>query len=148
MGEVVPARTSPTLHPPSPPTVHQLSSWLALLRVNEGEWMSCEWMSGVSKWVSYLWVDEWVSERVMNNAIPILLDSMWLTWLFTVFQNNLSYFRLARTLSTGAFHGCDIMATSIPVNAPLLRRSSLPPPPSSAGVPNTHSYNTQCGASW
>ena len=33
MGEVVPARTSPTLHPPSPPTVHQLS-WLALLRVN------------------------------------------------------------------------------------------------------------------
>ena len=24
MGEVVPARTSPTLHPPSPPTVHQL----------------------------------------------------------------------------------------------------------------------------
>ena len=32
MGEVVPARTSPTLHPPSPPTVHQLS-WLTLLRV-------------------------------------------------------------------------------------------------------------------
>ena len=29
MGEVVPARTSPTLHPPSPPTVHQLP-WLAL----------------------------------------------------------------------------------------------------------------------
>ena len=29
MGKVVPARTSPTLHPPSPPTVHQLS-WLAL----------------------------------------------------------------------------------------------------------------------
>ena len=29
MGEVVPARTSPTLHPPSPPTVHQLL-WLAL----------------------------------------------------------------------------------------------------------------------
>ena len=29
MGEVVPARTSPTRHPPSPPTVHQLS-WLAL----------------------------------------------------------------------------------------------------------------------
>ena len=25
MGEVVPARTSPTLHPPSPPTAHQLS---------------------------------------------------------------------------------------------------------------------------
>ena len=25
MGEVVPAHTSPTLHPPSPPTVHQLS---------------------------------------------------------------------------------------------------------------------------
>ena len=33
MGDVVPARTSPTLHPPSPPTVHQLSR-LALLRVN------------------------------------------------------------------------------------------------------------------
>ena len=30
MGEVVPARTSPTLHPPSHPTMHQLS-WLALL---------------------------------------------------------------------------------------------------------------------
>ena len=29
MGEVVPACTSPTLHPPSPPAVHQLS-WLAL----------------------------------------------------------------------------------------------------------------------
>ena len=26
MGEVVPARTSPTLHPTSPPTGHQLSS--------------------------------------------------------------------------------------------------------------------------
>ena len=25
IGEVVPARTSPTLHPPSPPTLHQLS---------------------------------------------------------------------------------------------------------------------------
>ena len=25
MGEVVPARTLPTLHPPFPPTVHQLS---------------------------------------------------------------------------------------------------------------------------
>ena len=24
MGEVVPARTSPTLHPPSPPTVHHM----------------------------------------------------------------------------------------------------------------------------
>ena len=33
MGEVVPARTSPTLHPPSPPTVHQLS-WLALWELN------------------------------------------------------------------------------------------------------------------
>ena len=32
MGEVVPARTSLTLHPPSPPTVHQLSQ-LALLRI-------------------------------------------------------------------------------------------------------------------
>ena len=33
MGEVVPARTSPTQYPPSSPTVHQL--WrLALLRVN------------------------------------------------------------------------------------------------------------------
>ena len=29
LGEVVPARTSPTLHPPSPSTMHQLS-WLAL----------------------------------------------------------------------------------------------------------------------
>ena len=35
MGEVVPARTSPTLHPPSPSTVHQLSR-LAFLRVNWG----------------------------------------------------------------------------------------------------------------
>ena len=33
IGEAVPACTSPTLHPPSPPTVHQLSR-LALLRVN------------------------------------------------------------------------------------------------------------------
>ena len=33
MGEVVPARTSPTLHPPSPPTVHRLS-WLALSELN------------------------------------------------------------------------------------------------------------------
>ena len=32
MGEVAPARTSLTLHPPSPSTVHQLSR-LALLRV-------------------------------------------------------------------------------------------------------------------
>ena len=33
MGEVVPARTSPTLHPPSPPTVHRLSR-LALLELS------------------------------------------------------------------------------------------------------------------
>ena len=32
MGEVVPARTSPTLHLPSPTTVHQLS-WLAMLEL-------------------------------------------------------------------------------------------------------------------
>ena len=32
MGEVVPACTSPTLHPPSPPTVHQLL-WLSLLEL-------------------------------------------------------------------------------------------------------------------
>ena len=37
MREVVPARTSPTLHPPSPPTVHQLSR-LALLRANLHHW--------------------------------------------------------------------------------------------------------------
>ena len=36
MGEVVPARTSPTLHPPSPPTVHQLSQ-LALWEITLGE---------------------------------------------------------------------------------------------------------------
>ena len=34
MGEVVPARTPPTLHPPSPPTVHQLSR-LALQELND-----------------------------------------------------------------------------------------------------------------
>ena len=34
MGEVVPARISPTLHPPSPPTVHQLSQLTSTLRVN------------------------------------------------------------------------------------------------------------------
>ena len=34
MGEVVPARTSPTLHPPSPPTVHHLPR-LALYELNE-----------------------------------------------------------------------------------------------------------------
>ena len=36
MGEVVPARTSPTLHPPSPPTVHQLSR-LALWELTHGQ---------------------------------------------------------------------------------------------------------------
>ena len=37
-GGVVPARTSPTLYPPSPPTVHQLSR-LALYKsnANDGE---------------------------------------------------------------------------------------------------------------
>ena len=35
MGEVVPARTSPTLHPSSPPTVHQLSR-LALWELTKG----------------------------------------------------------------------------------------------------------------
>ena len=33
------------------------------------------------------------------------------------------------------------MATSIPANAPRVRKSTLPPPPSSAGVPSTHSCN-------
>ena len=36
MGEVAPARTSPTLHPPSPLTVHQLL-WLALLELSTGD---------------------------------------------------------------------------------------------------------------
>ena len=40
MGEVVPARTSPTLHPPSPPTVHQLS-WLALLELTPPVYRMC-----------------------------------------------------------------------------------------------------------
>ena len=33
MGEVVPARTSPTLHPPSPPTVHAIVA-TSTVRVN------------------------------------------------------------------------------------------------------------------
>ena len=37
MGEVVPARTSPTLHPPSPPTVHELSQ-LALKELSVSAW--------------------------------------------------------------------------------------------------------------
>ena len=49
MGEVVPARTSPTLHPPSPPTVHQLSR-LALLRVNTMVTM---------QWQLYLFRQHW-----------------------------------------------------------------------------------------
>ena len=42
MGEVVPARTSLTLHPPSPPTVHQLSR-LALyeLKVDINQYIIC-----------------------------------------------------------------------------------------------------------
>ena len=35
MGEVVPARTSLTLHPPSPPTVHQLSRLALYLKESE-----------------------------------------------------------------------------------------------------------------
>ena len=38
MGEVVPARTSPTLHPPSPPTVHQLS-WISLSELILFKWL-------------------------------------------------------------------------------------------------------------
>ena len=44
MGEVVPARASLTLHPPFPPTVHQLSR-LALLRVND--WLKV----GDTQWI-------------------------------------------------------------------------------------------------
>ena len=45
MGEVVPARTSPTLDPPSPPTVHQLSR-LALkeLRKSQGGFANLGWL--------------------------------------------------------------------------------------------------------
>ena len=42
MGEVVPARTSPTLHPPFPLTVHQLS-WLALWELTQVAFFS--WIS-------------------------------------------------------------------------------------------------------
>ena len=38
MGEVVLARTSLTLHPPSPPTVHQLSR-LSTLGANPKQWL-------------------------------------------------------------------------------------------------------------
>ena len=38
MGEVVLVRTSPTIHPPSPPTVHQLSWLTSTLRVNIPLW--------------------------------------------------------------------------------------------------------------
>ena len=40
MGEVVPARTSPTLHPPSPLTVHQLSR-LALQELSTVRLLHC-----------------------------------------------------------------------------------------------------------
>ena len=37
VGEVVPARTSPTLHPPFPPTVHQFVM-TSTVRVKNGAW--------------------------------------------------------------------------------------------------------------
>ena len=42
MGEVVPPRTSPTLHPPFPPTVHQLS-WLSLSELNASQISTEQW---------------------------------------------------------------------------------------------------------
>ena len=39
-GEVVLTRTSPTLHPPSPPTVHHVAT--STLRVNKLGWEACK----------------------------------------------------------------------------------------------------------
>ena len=48
MGEVVPARTSQTLHPPSPPTMHQLLR-LALYELKLWDTMALEGQIGRNK---------------------------------------------------------------------------------------------------
>ena len=77
MGEVVPARISPTLHPPSPPTVHQLSR-LALLRVNY-PFLTCEiqnmFLVGTSVCVHMRMVLSWYMPSLS------LLPSVIISWL-------------------------------------------------------------------
>ena len=68
MGEVVPARTSPTLHPPSPPTVHQL------LRLALSELISLNYTSGQQKPVHSTWYDYLKSDCyaiAINKSIEI-----------------------------------------------------------------------------
>ena len=64
MGKVVPARTSPTLHPPSPPTVHQLL-WLAL---KELKWCA-SWLHSLMLLPEFLFV--FVSSNQFSTLLSI-----------------------------------------------------------------------------
>ena len=74
MGEVVPARTSPTLHPPSPRTVHQLL-WLALQELIHS-W--CRNTREVSRWQiitsaghpsKWKWTKDHIFHHVLINQV-------------------------------------------------------------------------------
>ena len=83
MGEVVPARTSLTLHRPSPSTVHQLSRQ-ALLRVNHG--ISPSYYSGCSDSFSRT---SWVTEQNPGMShlalfFRVITRSAYLSWAVTV----------------------------------------------------------------
>ena len=74
MGEVVPARTSPTIHPPFPLTVHQLSR-LAL-------WQGCQTHESRQTTAHTLWIhsytyaslDDWIFFFI--HFLPQQTDSM------------------------------------------------------------------------
>ena len=68
MGEVVPARTSPTLHPPSPPTVHQLP-WLALYHI------ACSWCQ--RNCLHFTWFQRTWMHHKKSIGICIIIQMSW-----------------------------------------------------------------------
>ena len=97
MGEVVPARTLPTLHPPSPPTVHQLS-WLALkeliaLKSNSSSCMTVCIRYRVTDYVLWMimqWGQKHQNHKPIKHSTASHLYIQSILYVAHVLQSNLS----------------------------------------------------------
>ena len=100
MGEVVPAHTSPTLHPPSPPTVHQLSRLaleeLIVLRIKS---VIQPPPHGI-RWpvISPDWIYTW-------PALGIELQTFW-SWMGSPFGSRTPYGRNKLSWRSSVFSEC------------------------------------------
>ena len=77
MGEVVPARTSPTLHPPSPPTEHQLSRLALRVKIKEIDHLTfCTMNIIIIRKCNFSYQKLFVWNSVVYNALLLLVSGL------------------------------------------------------------------------